>query len=257
MIRQVIKSKSFGVVKAEVRKGYDIILMNNAPENRLEPELYQGLLNSFSFFEEVHGDNQNCYPPLITTSEITKFFSNGLNLEVLAKDPVNFLNNLAFPAMKRYLEYPAPTIAYINGHAYAGGFLLAICSDYAIMNPKKGFMCMNEIIFGAPLEVPFASILLDKISDRKLLRRIMLEGERFTAQQAAEVGIIDSPGDFEDAEKLAEKLKTAGKPAYGLTKKAIYRDSIHALSNPPNTVGSNLNIFALVDQTKPKPKNKL
>ena len=32
-----------------------------------------------------------------------------------------------------------PTIALLNGHAFAGGLMLAMHHDYRIMNPSKGF----------------------------------------------------------------------------------------------------------------------
>lgn len=55
--------------------------------------------------------------------------------------------------LSRLLVFPIPTIAAINGHAFAGGFCLALAHDYRIMKHADGkkaiWLCMNEIDFGA------------------------------------------------------------------------------------------------------------
>lgn len=55
-----------------------------------------------------------------------------------------------------------PTIAAINGHCFAGGFMLALCCDYRVMTDgsrRRAWLCMNEVLFASsPLPL---SIRLD------------------------------------------------------------------------------------------------
>jgi enoyl-CoA hydratase/carnithine racemase len=51
----------------------------------------------------------------------------------------------------RLLCFPVPTIAAINGHAFAGGFMLAFAHDYRIMRTDRGFLCLPEIDLGMGL----------------------------------------------------------------------------------------------------------
>lgn len=51
---------------------------------------------------------------VITTSSITKFYSNGLDYESAIGDPTFFPNSL-YPLWRRLVTYPMPTIALING----------------------------------------------------------------------------------------------------------------------------------------------
>lgn len=44
-----------------------------------------------------------------------------------------------------------PTIALVNGHAFAAGLYLVLCHDYIIMRKERGFLCFNENQFGAPV----------------------------------------------------------------------------------------------------------
>ena len=47
---------------------------------------------------------------------------------------------------------PVVTVAAINGHAYAGGFLIALACDYrgAVQSSQRLDMCMNEAEMGVP-----------------------------------------------------------------------------------------------------------
>ncbi|KAL8849178.1 MAG: hypothetical protein Q9198_011154, partial [Flavoplaca austrocitrina] len=59
--------------------------------------------------------------------------------------------------------YPMPTIALINGHAFAAGIMTAMMHDYRFMNPHRGFLCLNELEFGASLKAPMSSIFRQKL----------------------------------------------------------------------------------------------
>ncbi len=71
-----------------------------------------------------------------------------------------------------------PTIALINGHAFAGGLMVAMMHDYRCMNPHKGFLCLNELELGVPLRPPMLSVFREKVA-AGTLRRMILEAHRF------------------------------------------------------------------------------
>ena len=119
------------------------------------------------------------HPPgaVITTSGIDKFYSNGLDLDHANYTPGYFKDSL-YALFLRLVTYPMPTIALINGHAFAGGFMVAMFQDYRIMNPHKGFLCLNELELGIGLKPPMLSIFREKVP-MATVRRMILEAHRF------------------------------------------------------------------------------
>ena len=114
---------------------------------------------------------------VITTSGIEKFYSNGLDLEHASFTPHFFPDNL-YALWRRLLTYPMPTIALLNGHAFAGALMLAMMHDYRIMNPHRGYLCLNEVELGVPLRPPMTSVFRQKVS-AQCYRRLVLEATRF------------------------------------------------------------------------------
>ena len=56
--------------------------------------------------------------------------------------------------------------------------MVAMFHDYRIMNPHKGFLCLNELDLGVPLRPPMLSVFKQKVSTATL-RQILFEAVRF------------------------------------------------------------------------------
>jgi Delta3-Delta2-enoyl-CoA isomerase len=125
-----------------------------------------------------------------------------------------------------------PTIALVNGHAFAGGLMLAMYHDYRIFNPSRGFLCLNELEFGAPLKPAMSSIFRQKIPYPATYRSLVLEAKRFSGNEALEGGIVDGLGAIEDVLALVNERKLVGKGTsgvYGLMKWEMYRETVGLL----------------------------
>jgi len=160
-----------------------------------------------------------------------KFFSNGLDFDSVAQD-TSFFPTVFNPVLNRLLSFPIPTIAAVNGHAFAAGFILSLACDYRIMQGTRGWCCMNEVLFGAPMPFSFAAILNYKLSSPKLVREVALEAKRFTGKELYDAGVIDilaenGAGVLQAARDLAgQRADLAKTGVWGLMKKDLMRETL-------------------------------
>lgn len=129
-----------------------------------------------------------------------------------------------------------PVIALMNGHAFAAGLMTAMFCDYRVMNPHRGFVCLNELDFGAHLRPQMAIIFKQKLPNPHTFRTMVLESKRFTALEALEGGIVDALGGLEETLKFIGEMKLHDKAkssSYTANKDSLYRESILTLEGEP------------------------
>ncbi|KAJ5521034.1 Crotonase core [Penicillium fimorum] len=204
-----------------------VLTFISPPDNRLTPIFIDAMLLALDIIEHR-------YPKgvVVTTSGIAKFYSNGLDLDLVAKTE-GFLENWLWRLFRRLLTYPMPTVCLLNGHAFAGGFMLAMYHDYRIMNPDRGFLCVNELEFGVPLQTPMMSIFREKLTP-VTFRNVVLEAHRFGGRNALEAGIVDAVGGAEEALALIQTRKLQTKAAtgiYGTMKEEMYARVLNGLDD--------------------------
>lgn len=153
-------------------------------------------------------------------------FSAGLNLkEVLDLDEVSgpaFLRLLEQCMTALYL-YSGPTAALINGHAIAGGAVLALCCDVRIAaNQPSTKIGLNEVALGLRFPPRVLSIVRRRIPSHHA-EEVLLGAELYSPQGALRVGLIDAVAD--DADLLArarlEELSAHPAGAYAMTKRDL------------------------------------
>ena len=182
---------------------------------------------------------------LVTTSAVPRFYSNGLDLETAIATP-GFFERELYPLWRRFLTYPMPTVALINGHCFAGGLMLAMHHDYRIYAAstgqdakgkiRKSHLCLNEVEFGMPLMPAMSSIFRIKTAPH-VYRRLVLEAHRFDGPQALEAGLVDdvaadATSGIDAVLRLVQDralTKKAATGVYGFLKAEMYRESVALL----------------------------
>jgi enoyl-CoA hydratase/carnithine racemase len=162
-------------------------------------------------------------------------FSAGLNLkEVVSLDQrgmERFLTLLE-ELVSALFAHPGPTVACLNGHAIAGGCVLALCCDHRIVRGDPAIRIgLNEVALGVPFPPRTLAAVLHRVPPRAR-DEVILGAELHAPDAALRLGLIDEIA----ADPLArgrERLKLlASHPAdaYAATKLGL-RASLVAASD--------------------------
>lgn len=136
-------------------------------------------------------------------------FSAGVDLKRLLEGGTEYIN--AFlpaldRAMSRLLFCDRPLVTACNGHAIAGGCLIACCGDRRLGARGKGRVGVPELAVGVPLPPLAVELVRFSIGPRHL-QRALYDAAVHSMEDALQLGFIDELVDAEDLEERA--LETA------------------------------------------------
>jgi enoyl-CoA hydratase len=107
---------------------------------------------------------------------------------------------------RRVFSLPIPVIAAINGHAVAGGCVLAMAADHRIVAPGAFQVGLNEVLLGIPF--PAAAFEIAVYATPPGARTgVLLQGRRFAPEEAVRIGIVQKLAGERGA--VAEALEEA------------------------------------------------
>ena len=155
-------------------------------------------------------------------------FSAGLDLKEVASLERGAMSAFlrGFEALvKQIHEYPAPVVALVNGHAIAGGAVLARAADFAIATDSpKARIGLNEVAIGLQFP-PYTLAMLKNRIPSAHWTRALLEAGLFDPTTAAGLGLVDraAPDAEAAAMELVERLGKLPAAAYGALKRELRR----------------------------------
>jgi enoyl-CoA hydratase len=140
-------------------------------------------------------------------------FSAGLNLlEIAQLDEEGldrFLSTLEDLLYALY-NYPGPTVALVNGHAIAGGCLVAMCCDHRVAAAEaKLKIGLNEVALGLRFPQPVLALARQRIAPQAI-DEVILGARLYSPQEALRVGFVDEVATAAEAvarQRLAELAK--------------------------------------------------
>jgi methylglutaconyl-CoA hydratase len=115
---------------------------------------------------------------------------------------------------------PAPVVARVHGYALGGGSGLVACADISIAAPDATFG-FSEVKLGIVPAV-ISPFVLPRIGAHA--RRYFLTGERFGAETAQRIGLVDEVAEsLDDAvERVMSELLTSGPDAVRAAKRLVH-----------------------------------
>ncbi|MBK7864774.1 MAG: enoyl-CoA hydratase/isomerase family protein [Archangiaceae bacterium] len=209
--------------RIELRRVDDIVVvqLNGGRANAMSVGLLTELEATFA--EIARGD-----AAAVVLTGTGKAFSAGLALPDLINLDRNEMRDFITSferSMQRVLACPKPVVAAINGHAIAGGCVLALMCDVRIAADGPANIGLNESQLGIGLPSLVIEPLRARVSPSAILP-IAYEGRLFSVQAAQELGLLDQVVPTAELdEKCLQKARLLGRSplAFAQMKQALLR----------------------------------
>ncbi len=213
------------------RDGDVFVLTMQSGENRFNRPFLDALNGALETIESTSGP-----AALVTTGGDPKFYSNGLDLAWLGGDGQaeagSFIGDL-LRFFGRLVGLPVPTVAAINGHAFAAGGMMALAHDFRVMRADRGFFCLPEVDIRLPLAAGMTALIKERLAPA-VFRDAILTGARIGGADACARGIVEDAVAAEEVlpTAIARAAALAGKDRqiYGTLKRGMYAELLAVLS---------------------------
>lgn len=200
------------------RDGVAVLRMEHGRANALDVELSAGLVQAL--------DNASDAKAVVLTGT-GGIFCAGVDLVRLTSGGAEYVKTF-LPALDGALRalftYPRPVVAAMNGHAIAGGCILAAACDHRVMARGDGRVGVAELLVG----VPFPPLALELMRARlpfTAFQEAVLTGRVYGTEAALARGfvdeLVDAPKLLDRAVEVAAQMGAVPAATFEVTKRMV------------------------------------
>lgn len=205
------------MIDLDTRGGVAVLRMTHGKANALDLELCGALL---ARLDECRASSTRA---LVITGE-GRMFSAGVDLPRVVDGGASYVRAF-IPALNAALNalfaFPKPVVAAVNGHAIAGGCVIACAADYRLMAREPGRIGIPELLVGVPFPVTPVEIMRF-VAPPQHLQALIYRGLTLTADAALQHGLVDAVVDpdrlRDEAIAVAEAMAAVPAATFTLTK---------------------------------------
>jgi enoyl-CoA hydratase len=200
-----------------------ILTLDRPPMNALDQAFCATITEAF---ERVAGD-ESIRAVVLTGNGPA--FSAGVDLQIVPDldfpaqdDLINAINRM----VTTLYGAPVPVVAAVNGHAIAGGAVLALCADYRVASPS-GRHGLSEIAVGVRFPATTLEAVLAEL-DAGAARRLIFSGALVDSEEARALGLYDEVAEapLERALEVARTWSAHSRGIYADVKAAVRRQAL-------------------------------
>lgn len=217
------------MIDSKVVDGVAILTMTHGKANALDIEFCDALAARFD-------DLRKADTKAAVLTGRGQIFSAGVDLKRLSAGGADYIRRF-LPALHRLYEamffHPKPVVAAVNGHAIAGGCVLACCADRRLMARDAGRIGVTEILVG----VPFPALAFEVVRfavPARYLPEFTLSGATYATDESLRRGWVDEVAEpvelIDDAIAVARELSLLSPAAFAQTKMQIRQPVIERLT---------------------------
>ncbi len=165
------------------------------------------------------------HAPAVVLTGSGHIFSAGVDLLRLLEGGAPYIRAF-LPALgtmfMTVFSHPRPVVAAINGHAVAGGCVLACATDKRIMARDAGRIGVTELVVGVPFP-PVAMEIMRAATAPQYFEDALFGGATYAPAEAVARGlvheVVDPQALIDRAVAAAKSLAALSPPAFALTKR--------------------------------------
>ena len=211
------------MIVIEERDGVAIVRLDHGKANALDAEFCAAVTKAFVKLKSSKAQ-------AVVLTGHGAMFSAGVNL-IRARDGGARYIRKFLPVLNKMFDavfhFPKPVVAAINGHAIAGGCVLACCADRRLMANNAGRMGITELLVGLPFPA-LAFEVMRFVTAPQDLPALLYSGVTYPPDEAWDRGLIDEvvePAALLDrAIADAKTLAALSPPAFAATKRQLRVD---------------------------------
>ena len=219
------------MIEIERHGSVAVLRMVHGKANTLDLEFCDAIV---ARFRELERDDDT--GAVVLTGQ-GKMYSAGVDLPRLIDGGPDYVRAF-LPALHRLYDtvffHPKPVLAAVNGHAIAGGCVLACCADQRIAAAGDGRIGVTELQVGVPLPAMTFEVMRFATAPQ-YFPGVVLSGLTFPVDQARERGLVDEVVEpdavMPRALKLAESLAALPPQTFAMTKLQIRQPVIDRMTS--------------------------
>ena len=207
------------MIETRIDDGIAILRIEHGPVNALDAELLEALADALDAVEES--------TKAIVLTGTDAAFSAGADLFRLLDEGTGYVEAArphATRAFERMFTTSRPVVAAINGHAIAGGCVLALAADYRITASGEHRFGLAELRVGVPFPVWALETVRFAVAPPHL-QRLIYSGRLVTPDEALALGLVDevvAPDQLmEGAVRIAQRFASIPAATFALTKRSL------------------------------------
>lgn len=208
------------MIDLKMQDGIAVLTLMHGKANTLDLEFCMALAARFDALRTTEAK------AVIVTGQ-GKMFSAGVDLKRLSAGGADYIRAF-LPVLHRLYEavffLPKPVIAAINGHAIAGGAVLAACADRRIMAREAGRIGVTELQVGVPFPALAFEIVRFAVPPR-YVAEFTLGAATYASDIALQKGwtdeVVEPDALMARALAAAQSLAALSPPAFAQTKMQI------------------------------------
>jgi enoyl-CoA hydratase len=212
------------MIETTEENGVAVLRMSHGPVNALDLELLSALPDALSAVADA---------PAVVLTGAGRCFSAGVDLHRIVDDGAAYVADF-LPALSKALltlfSHPKPVVAAINGHALAGGCVLAVACDFRIMS--AGTIGLTELTVGVPF--PTVPLEIMRHAAGPAVSRLVLTAPRLDPAAGQLCGLVDEVTTADDllpaAFRRTDQLSSVPSHVFAMSKEQLHRPALERMA---------------------------